>query len=136
MRSSIPLVHRLRLLAAYSRLVLAYNALLSVSGAVALVLVGASGLLDAVTSPVTGTPSAAAFPPPDAARTVVGVAGLLAATVGHWLGVLVASLVHHAELPLYRGGGWGRVELMFASWAASFAVGVLLLLSTRLPCWS
>ncbi len=128
MHSAIPLAHRFRLLWVYSRLVLLYNVAISVFGAVALVVVGATGLLDVVVSPVLGDPASAELPGFDSLRTIVGVAGVLVPTVGHWLGVLVASLIHHHEQPLYRAGGWGRVELMFASWLVSLAAGALALI--------
>ena len=127
MQSAIPLSHRLRLLWVYARLVLLYNAAISVFGAVALVVVGATGLLDVVVSPILGDPASVQLPGVDSVRTIVGVGGVLVATIGHWLGVLVTSLIHHREQPLYRAGGWGRVELMFVSWIVSLAAGVLAL---------
>jgi len=125
--SAIPLSHRLRLLWVYARLVLLYNVLISVFGAVALVVVGATGLLDVVVSPILGDPASVELPGLDSLRTIVGVGGVLIATVGHWLGVLVTSLIHHRELPLYRSGGWGRAELTLVSWVVSLAAGVLAL---------
>jgi hypothetical protein len=86
--SAIPLSHRLRLLWVYSRLVLLYNAAISVFGAVALVVVGATGLLDVVVSPILGDPASVALPGLDSVRTIAGVGGVLIATIGHWLGVL------------------------------------------------
>lgn len=132
MHSAIPLSHRLRLLWVYARLVLLYNVAISIFGAVALVIVGATGLLDVVVSPILGDAASVELPGLDSVRTIAGVSGVLVATVGHWLGVLVTSLVHHREEPLYRAGGWGRVELMFVSWPIAVVAGVLALVGAAI----
>ena len=132
MHSAIPLGHRLRLLCVYSRLTLLYNVLVSFFGALALLLVGSARLLDVVVSPVLGDSAGVTVPGVDSVRSLAIVAGLLVATAGHWMAVLVVNLVHYAEQPLYRSGGWGRVELMFAAWLISIAIGVAAIVAARM----
>lgn len=107
MRSRIPPRHRLRHLAVYSRLVLAYNAAIAALGATALLLLRRAGLVEGVVS----------------ARVGLEVAGLIVATAGHWLAVLVFGIAHHREYALFRPGGWGPIGLWFASWAIALLAG-------------
>ncbi|MFP4115411.1 MAG: hypothetical protein ACOC2Y_10010 [Spirochaetota bacterium] len=118
MESSIPLLHRVRLLAVYSRLVLVYN--------VAIAALGTSTLLALRAAGIVGEAEAS---PAATLRFAVVMAGMIVATAGHWGGVLVAHSVHRSEYALYRAGGWGRVELWLASWAVSFVVGAAILVA-------
>jgi hypothetical protein len=155
----IPLAHRIRHLAVFSRLLLSYNVLASAIGATALIVLSRAGLLGRrpVEGPGSGT-AAAGSSNPEAAAPVAGgggaagllsdpsgggwieelgagalIAGLLTATVGHWLAVLIVRLAHHDELALYRAGGWGPTGLWFASWALSGLIGVVLIALGAIP---
>ena len=146
----IPTRFRLRLLFVYARLVWLYNLAISVFGGAALLAVRAAGLIGAadvspgntsVTGPdgvgagiaATVAESGLASPESVLAITNAGaflgvIAGLLFATAGHWIAVVVASTVHRSERELYRAGGWRIPELALASWAGSALLGVALVL--------
>ncbi|MFW5689535.1 MAG: hypothetical protein ACOC1U_08180 [Spirochaetota bacterium] len=157
MHSRIPLLHRLRHLAVFSRLLLAYNVGLSAIGASALIALSLAGLLGApdametaretvtpgvsVTPDVSATPGVSVTPGAfpgfawwDEVCTGVLVTGLLIVSVGHWLAVLVVHLAHHREYALYRSGGWGATGLWFASWSVSVLVGVVVFGIGALAC--
>ena len=123
MRSRIPASHRLRHLLFYSRRLASYNLAISAIAATAITLVAAAGLLgDALGDPDWRQET----------RGALIVMGLLIATVGHWIAVIVTGLVHHGEQALYRGGGWSMGELWFASWLLSIAVGAAIVVMVGL----
>ena len=91
-------------------------------GATALVLLGAAGLFgDTIGEPDWGRE----------ARTAAMVAGVLMMTLGHWIAVLIAGLVHRGEQTLYRGGGWSMPGLWFSGWLASAAIGAAIAAMVR-----
>ena len=115
-------MHRLHLFLTYVRLLLPYNAAVSSMGATALVLLGAAGLFgDTIGEPDWGRE----------ARTAAMVAGVLMMTLGHWIAVLIAGLVHRGEQTLYRGGGWSMPGLWFSGWLASAAIGAAIAAMVR-----
>lgn len=133
-RSRIPVAHRVRHLAVFYRLLLFYNLLASAIGSSALIVLTRAGLLGPRDVPGTGAEDAtgdllSAFAEGfwlDELQRGLLITGILVATVGHWLAVLVVNLAHRDELALYRGGGWGPQGLWFASWVGSALVGALL----------
>lgn len=115
-QSRIPLAHRLRLLGVYARLVLVYNVAIAALGATALLLLRRADLVEGVVS----------------ARVGLEIAGLIVATAGHWLAVLVFGLVHHREYALFRSGGWGPNGLRTVSWAIAVVAGVAVFAAARM----
>ncbi len=123
MQSRIPAAHRLRHLLFFSRRVSGYNLAISAIAATAIVLVGAAGLLGDTLGERDWARQM---------RTVMIVMGLLVGSVGHWIAVIVAGLMHHREQALYRGGGWSMPGLWFASWTASIVVGAAIVAAAGL----
>ena len=135
MHSRIPFAHRIRHLAVFSRLLLSYNLLASAIGATTLIVLSRAGFLGR--RPVEG-PGGGVFAAGDGGwldqiQAGALITGLLAATVGHWLAVLIVRLAHHDELALYRSGGWGPTGLWFASWVLSGLIGVVLIALVAIP---
>lgn len=60
-------------------------------------------------------------------RLAVVLAGVLIATLGHWLGVTVMRLAHAREAPFYEAGGWHGSTLAFASWPLSMLAGAIVI---------
>jgi hypothetical protein len=114
-RSRIPLRHRIRLLAVYARIVLGYNLGIAALGTSALLVLRRAGLVEGVVS----------------ARVGLEVSGLIVATAGHWLAVLVFDLAHHREYALFRSGGWGPGALRLASWTVALIAGVAFFAAVR-----
>lgn len=132
-RTRIPALHRLRLLAVYTRLLWGYNLFLSAIGGAALVAVRSAGLLgSADLIPGQDQGPVVELTDASAASFWLAIALLLFGTAGHWLAAALLGTAHRAELPLYRGAGWRPAGLAFGSWVASLAVaGALLLVVFR-----
>lgn len=60
-------------------------------------------------------------------RLVVVLAGVLMATLGHWLAVVVVRYAHAREAPFYEAGGWRGSTLAFASWPLSTLIGAIVI---------
>lgn len=123
MRSRIPPAHRLRHLLFYSRRLAGYNLAISAIAATTITLAGVAGLL----GDAPGDPDWRHL-----TRAALIVMGLLIATVGHWIAVIVTRLMHHGEQALHRGGGWSMPALWCASWALSIAVGTVIVVTAGL----